>query len=281
MDYWDLRIIRAAVLHDLADFIPLNHYANAVSGIEIGTADWKLGNALSSANPAMTMRHAAAIQVLISLGLYESTSEALAHCKNARSNAPIENPEIEAAYDQSAKHLNLIGQNFLTAMRHYILHLPTDEAKPLLSLIEKTWETEPISLSINQEATTRPSAIDMNSQQPVADTYNKEILSGGMEEGSTQSIYDLFDPLSRGGIGKLFNRISEDVWREYFKRAVQNGLMKARQENRDRICYNPARVAEWLVDNGHYTQEEVDRKLANNLPQRSKGMKYRISGELD
>ncbi|WP_176767753.1 hypothetical protein [Nitrosospira sp. Nsp18] len=45
--------------------------------------------------------------------------------------------------------------------------------------------------------------------------------------------------------------------------------------------YNPAKVAEWLIAKGSYTQEEIDRKLGNNLPQRSKSMKYRITGDID
>ncbi len=91
-------------------------------------------------------------------------------------------------------------------------------------------------------------------------------------------IHTLFDPMHKKAITLLFDRVTELRWKEFFNRAKRNGLKDIRETNGK---YNPAKIAEWLVNKGAYTKEQVDRKLANNLPERSKDKKYLITGDFD
>lgn len=94
----------------------------------------------------------------------------------------------------------------------------------------------------------------------------------------SEEICALFDPMNQKAIKLLFNRVTESDWTEYFNRAARNGLKDIREKGGR---YNPAKIGEWLVKNGLYTQEQVDRKLANNLPDRSKDKKCLITGDFN
>jgi hypothetical protein len=82
-------------------------------------------------------------------------------------------------------------------------------------------------------------------------------------------------------ISILFDKVDSNGWNKSFSRASRNGLSDAREGDTHPYQYNPAKVADWLVREGHYSREHVDRKLANNLPERSKDKKHLITGELE
>lgn len=110
-----------------------------------------------------------------------------------------------------------------------------------------------------------------------------QILPAAVElpHESGQVIYDLFDPMQQAAIATLFDKITTDSWRKFFERASRNDLSNCRQGDGAPSQYNPAKVADWLVYKGHYTREHTNRKLANNLPQRSKDYKYLLTGVYD
>lgn len=90
-----------------------------------------------------------------------------------------------------------------------------------------------------------------------------------------------FDPLPISTIAKIFN-INQDVknnldtWKKYSRQAKRNGLDVARVEvakGSGRSTFDPQKVGDWLIDNGHMEPEKVNRKLDNNLPKRSEHLK--------
>jgi desulfoferrodoxin (superoxide reductase-like protein) len=139
---------------------------------------------------------------------------------------------------------------------------------------------------------------DTHKNEPVTNTHNKinqdtgnikeklvqnfQAIAAPYSEQSEQEICDLFDPMCREAIAALFDKIGKNDWRKYFERARRNGLSDARQDERKKpSSYNPWKVGEWLFKKGTYTREQIDRKLANNLPERSKDKKHLIIGDFD
>lgn len=96
-----------------------------------------------------------------------------------------------------------------------------------------------------------------------------------------QEICGLFDPINKVAISTLFNKVTQNEWRSYFERAARNGLSDARQGDVRPFQYNPAKVADWLVQDGLYTREHADRKLAKNLPERNKDKMHLITGDFE
>lgn len=92
-------------------------------------------------------------------------------------------------------------------------------------------------------------------------------------------IYMLFDPLPKDGISKMF-AIEGVKWSELFERGARNGLKLTRANHKKPYSYNPAKVATWLVGQGLLSQGHANRKLANNLPPRSRDHKHLITDEL-
>lgn len=96
-----------------------------------------------------------------------------------------------------------------------------------------------------------------------------------------QEICDLFDAMNQAEIAALFEKVSQDDWKNHFERAARNGLKEARQGDASPYQYNPAKVADWLVCKGLYARDYADRRLANNLPKRSKDYKHLITGLIE
>ncbi len=117
---------------------------------------------------------------------------------------------------------------------------------------------------------------------PTSDTSKEgEGEQKQLEPVLVPEICDLFDAISQAEIAAMFEKVTQDEWGSYFERAARNGLIDARQGDVRPWQYNPAKVADWLVRKGHYARDYADRRLANNLPKRSKDYKYLITGEID
>jgi hypothetical protein len=130
---------------------------------------------------------------------------------------------------------------------------------------------------------TLPRSADINSKNvagSVASTRAEiEPIAGNIAEMGLD-ICSLFDPMSIAAIGALFDKLDKAGWKKHFERAIRNGLSDARESDVQPYQYNPAKVADWLVNKALYTREQAERKLANNLPPRSKDSKHKILGEL-
>lgn len=92
---------------------------------------------------------------------------------------------------------------------------------------------------------------------------------------------NLINPLPISGIAKIFKidldeKNNTDKWNVHARQAQRNGLADARVTNgkgRSKSTFDPIRIGEWLVKQGKMSQAEIDRRLAKNLPERSKHLK--------
>ncbi|SNX61208.1 hypothetical protein SAMN06296273_2663 [Nitrosomonas ureae] len=107
-------------------------------------------------------------------------------------------------------------------------------------------------------------------------TQSKTNIIAGNE--SEKEIYILFDTMNKSAIALLFDKVDKLKWKIHFNRAARNGLKEIREAHNK---YNPAKIAEWLVNKGYYSREHINRKLAKNLPERSKDKQYLITGDFD
>jgi len=116
-----------------------------------------------------------------------------------------------------------------------------------------------------------------------------EAIGGSIAQPShehvEQEVYDLFDPLPKDGIENIFilsaDRLeNKEQWSKWIFRAARNGLKQARTDCQP-YQYNPAKVADWLVNNGKLDRARANRLLVKNLPPRSRDEKHLITGELE
>lgn len=251
----ELQIIRTAVLREITAYIPENYYDQQKTTIQAKVADWKLGQMLS-VNPALTDLQVSACHVLGCCGLYGGTMEALARCEDLRRRLPDKQPDVEDAYEKSTGWANFSQFELQQQLGLYVNLIPDEKARLLYPSIET-----------------------------LGGVYSRPEQSVKAEELTysptpSENFADLFDPLPRAGITALFNHNGLN-WKTYFERAAVNGLSEARENVGSSIRYNPFKVGEWLVKKGHYSQEQIDRKLANNLPKRSMDMKFLFTGSFD
>ncbi|WP_295624623.1 hypothetical protein [uncultured Nitrosomonas sp.] len=141
----------------------------------------------------------------------------------------------------------------------------------VMEILEPSGHTDSIKKTIKSE--NGKSEIETENTKP-----NTELIP---DEPLKPEIYDLFDAMNKAGITALFEKVTQDKWKIHFERAARNGLKCARQGDVRPFQYNPAKVADWLVTEGLCTREYADRKLKNNLPNRSKDMKHVITGYFD
>ena len=88
---------------------------------------------------------------------------------------------------------------------------------------------------------------------------------------------ELFDPVPVQVLERLFP--DGGKWTKYAERAARNKLSTARVS---RGQFNPYRAAVWWASEvGIWDLERCMRKLANNLPARSKDSKHMLTGEPD
>jgi hypothetical protein len=118
--------------------------------------------------------------------------------------------------------------------------------------------------------------LELNMQTSLQSEVNVDQLQTTCHE-----IYSLFDPVTQTAVATLFDKVTKDSWCAFFNRAARNGLKAARQGDSMPAKYNPSKVADWLVNEGLYTREHADRKLANTLPYRSRDSRRLLTGELE
>lgn len=146
MDHWDFKIIRAAVLHDIREFIPAHHYQNTATDVQQGVTDGMLGKELFFAtNPEMSPRQYAASELLMWIGMRGANNATLSVLIDSKLQ---ENSEFKAAYSQLVENEKQLMKDMLVSLRRYILHLSYNEACPLLSFIQD----DPVSKTVTDSA---------------------------------------------------------------------------------------------------------------------------------
>jgi hypothetical protein len=104
------------------------------------------------------------------------------------------------------------------------------------------------------------------------------VASNSPEEALEESLAGLFDPVTPEVLEKMFP--SGNKWSEWAERANQNGLANARDGRR---LFNPYKAGIWFLGRGipGWDTARVHKKLAENLPARSKDKKHLLIDDLD
>lgn len=95
-----------------------------------------------------------------------------------------------------------------------------------------------------------------------------------------QGLADLFDPVKKEQLEAMFPAAGK--WERYAEHAKRNGLKRAAWVERGK--FNPFLAARWWIDTqgpAGWEWEKCLRKLANNLPARSRDSKHLLTGDFD
>ncbi|MDP2761274.1 MAG: hypothetical protein Q8O64_12910 [Sideroxyarcus sp.] len=123
MNGWKIQELRAAVLHDIRDFIPKDFYSNARTDDRIALKDSELAIRLKLEQyrtPKFTPRQLTAVWLLDKIGLY---------CHKYESPDPVADA-ADGITPESIKEMCL--EHLHDALRRYAAHLGADEAKALM-----------------------------------------------------------------------------------------------------------------------------------------------------
>ena len=95
---------------------------------------------------------------------------------------------------------------------------------------------------------------------------------------ATTALATLFDPVTPAALERMFP--AGGKWAEWTERAGRNGLKDARE---GRAVFNPYRAALWFLQRGEqgWDLARCHHVLAKNLPARSRGEDYKLTGLLD
>jgi hypothetical protein len=141
---------------------------------------------------------------------------------------------------------------------------------------EKWYRSKGLAINLSEVRSDLDKLDENNTSQnqTAEETKNDSLNHESSNQENWCNLFDedqcsLFDPLTKKQIKVLFTSISKEDWADYFERAKRNGLFHARQTPDGVNQYNPARVADWLIGNGHCRRDHAIRLLAKNLPPRS------------
>ncbi len=104
------------------------------------------------------------------------------------------------------------------------------------------------------------------------------------EQSVDEDIASLFDGVGKQQLAAMFNAKQDttndlDLWTGYIQQANKNELKNARTSHGK---YNPYKAGLWWLDKKKpkgWTLERLNKRLAKNLPERSKGNESRLTGE--
>ncbi len=115
------------------------------------------------------------------------------------------------------------------------------------------------------------------SQSGEPDMCGDEAEPEQLEQVATDALAALFDPVTPAALEKMFP--AAGGWAKWHRKAKEKGLDVAR---RGRGTYNPYLAALWWLEKqtpNDWTLGHCLKRLANNLPPRSHGLEYRLTGK--
>jgi hypothetical protein len=108
---------------------------------------------------------------------------------------------------------------------------------------------------------------------------SKTIVSANLgEEDHDELLASLFDSVTAEVLEEMFP--AKGKWKGWADHALENGLAAARTS---RAMFNPYKACTWFLRKGieGWDLAHALRRLANNLPLRSRDKKYLLTGDLD
>ncbi|MBK9784723.1 MAG: hypothetical protein IPP59_11325 [Betaproteobacteria bacterium] len=147
-------------------------------------------------------------------------------------------------------------------------HLATQSTHPSIALMEQNPQLF-TSKHVSAPSSAISSGTPETAEPPASVAKPADNISG---------LADLFDPVRPAQLEAMFP--DGDKWKSYTERAKRNGLEPARI---GRGLFNPYLAAAWWIRKGPagWQWERCQRKLANNLPARSRDSKHEITGEYE
>lgn len=144
MDWWILKQLRAMILTDLRDFVPLGYFESEADinsrELKRGYLDTQLGKRLFFESTAiMSPRQVSASDLLMNLGLLECAEAA--HCMATQASKAVglmgvSDVKAGVAVKQLAdQHMPTYRDNVVGALQQYLRYLTPAEAAPFLSLL--------------------------------------------------------------------------------------------------------------------------------------------------
>lgn len=145
MDWWIVKQLRAMILTDLRDFIPLGYFESEVDKFNSreltrGYLDNKLGKILFLESTAiMSPRQVSASDVLMNLGLLECAEAA--QCIATQVSKAVEKTGISDSNTRTLanqfgdQHIPTFQDNVVGALQQYLRYLTPTEAAPFLPLL--------------------------------------------------------------------------------------------------------------------------------------------------
>jgi hypothetical protein len=149
------------------------------------------------------------------------------------------------------------------------------------SSIQDSTELESTSLPINDDSEEKTT--DLIDSTPVATEPASSTLP--VSDNPDEELAALFDPVPVEVLAKMFqadrdSSISLKKWKGWQNKAKENRLIEARQM---RGMYNPYKAGMWFVHKGieGWDDARLNRKLAKNLPPRSRDYKHMLIDDVD
>jgi len=197
------------------------------------------------------------------------------------------NPEIEKDYEALVEALAanlLIGKHFdVSAIgdinnprgKKYFT-IPLDEFVRWATLNVEWLDLPPELVGLVKDKSNIYSAQTEARTAPVSVTTT--------EKSADEELASLFDGVRKQQLAAMFNTQQDatsdlDLWTGYIRQANKNELENARTSHGK---YNPYKAGLWWLDKKKpkgWTLERLNKRLAKNLPERSKGNESRLTGE--
>lgn len=106
MNHWALDTIRASILYDLNEFVPVNYFEGVTSGMSKGQADSELGMKLrNDLTLKMTGRQRKASDVLLHIGMWESVESNLYTCQTGIEKLSLANLQLEGERNKQEENI--------------------------------------------------------------------------------------------------------------------------------------------------------------------------------
>ena len=163
LDFWIVKQLRAAILSDLRDFIPVEYFETlaitpfdtTISNHAHRTFEMNWGNLAATkartmffcSNLAMSPRQVAATEMLLHLGLLTSTSvirSAHTALKEQARKTSFDDSEKIVGSPVSHEGISQLIANVTNGLRQYLLHLSVEDALPFRSLLDDSIPARPL-----------------------------------------------------------------------------------------------------------------------------------------
>jgi hypothetical protein len=170
------------------------------------------------------------------------------------------------------------AQQFPHSLNHAISIAPNNSvlARPTVPILNE--ESSILEADLATVNVLDPN-IDENKPFKRVMSESKTIVPANLDEEDHDELFaSLFDSVTAEALEEMFP--AKGKWKGWADHALENGLAAARTS---RAMFNPYKACIWFLRKGieGWDWAHALRRLANNLPLRSRDKKYLLTGDLD